>query len=407
MTMSASPIVIVGAGQAGFQAAASLREAGYDGPLSLVGADPHPPYERPPLSKQFLAPDADPAPPVLRAADYYAAQRIDLRPDTAVSRIERDRRTVLLSSGAQLPYRRLILALGSTPRRLRVPGADHPLVQPLRSLADAEVLRARLAGPPLRLAVVGAGFIGLEVAAAARSAGHEVTVVEAAGRALARAVSAPVSEHLAGVHRDRGVKLLFDRQIEAVEHEPSGGLRGVRLDGGVTVPADLVVVGIGVRPETGLAERAGLTVADGVVVDEYLRTDDPAIHAIGDCARFPSPYCAELVRLESVQNAVDQAQCVAEFLARDGAQSGPYTAVPWFWSDQYTDKLQIAGITAGHDRAQLDGDLREGSFSVHCYRGGDLVGVESVNRPVDHIRARRQLAQTARTAQQDAVARAA
>lgn len=393
--MSVAPIVIAGAGQAGLEAAAALREAGYNGPLTLVGAEPHAPYERPPLSKQFLAPDAEPGVDgvALRGADFYQKQNIDLKSGVAVKRIERERRSVLLSSGEQSRYSKLILATGSTPRRLNVPGAEHPDVLVLRSLDDAAVLRGRLAAAYLRVVVVGAGFIGLEVAAAARAAGHDVTVVEALDRVIARAVSAPVSQYLADLHRDRGVRILFERQVEAIDAYRGGGLRTVRLAGGEVIPADLVVAGIGVTPDTALAEEAGLEVADGIVVDEYLRTSDSDIHAIGDCTRFPSPHADGPVRLESVQNAVDQARCVAEYVTRGAGQASGYAAVPWFWSDQYAVKLQIAGITTGHDRVEIVGDPAEHSFSVYCFAGRHLLGVESVNRPVDHIRGRRQLAQ--------------
>src|SRR5581483_654304 len=259
--------------------------------------------------------------------------------------------------------------------------------------AEARSLRDRLA-EPRRVAVIGAGFTGLEVAAAARTAGHEVTVIEALDRVLARAVSAPVSRHVTRLHRGRGVSILFGRRVEAIEGAPDGPVRGVRLAGGENVPADLVVVGIGVLPDTALAESAGLAVADGVVVDEYLRTSDPAIHAIGDCALFPSPYAADPLRLESVQNAVDQAKCVAQYIAGDGLAAQPYRAVPWFWTDQYSDKIQIAGITTGHDRVEVLGEQEQGRFSVSCFRGDRLVGVESINRPAEHIKARRQLAAT-------------
>jgi len=393
--LSAPPIIIAGAGQAGSEAAAALREAGYDGPLVLAGAEPYAPYERPPLSKQFLASDADAGVEAvaLRGADFYQKQGVELRLGAAVSRVERKRRSVLLSSGERLHYSKLILATGSRPRRLNVPGADHPDVLLLRSLDDAAQLRSRLAAAYLRVVVIGAGFIGLEVAAAARSAGHDVAVVEALDRVIARAVSAPVSQYLAELHRDRGVRILFERRVEAVAAYRGGALQAVRLAGGEVIPADLVVVGIGVTPDAAVAEEAGLDVADGIVVDEYLRTSDPDIHAIGDCARFPSPHAEGAVRLESVQNAVDQARCVAEYLTRGAAQAAPYAAVPWFWTDQYTDKLQIAGITAGHDRVEIVGDPAEHSFSVYCFAGQHLLGVESVNRPVDHIRGRRQLAQ--------------
>ena len=403
---SASPVVIVGAGQAGVEAAAALRESGYEGSISLVGAEPHVPYERPPLSKQYLEPDADAGSLVLRGADFYQDRGIELLLGTAATRIDRGQRAVVLASGERLPYARLILAPGATPRRLPVPGANHPSVLTLRTLDESDALRARLLAAPQRVVVIGGGFIGLEVAAAARAAGHDVTVVEALDRVLARAVSLPISKYMAALHRDRGVRILFDRQVEAIDGEPGGALYDLRLRGGAILPADLVVVGVGVTPDTALAEQAGLTVADGIVVDEYLRTGDPLIHAVGDCARFPSPHGAGLLRLESVQNAVDQARCVAQYIC-DGEAAKPYGAVPWFWTDQYADKLQIAGITTGHDRVELDGDPAEASFSVHCYRGDRLVGVESVNRPIDHIRARRKLAQPVPAAADETVARAA
>lgn len=391
--MAGTPIVIVGAGQGGMQVAASLREAGFDGPLTLVGAEPHPPYDRPPLSKRYLNAEADAAALALRTPEFYQTQNIDLRTGTRAVGIDRARRVVVLDSGAALPYERLVLATGSIPRRLPVPGADHPDVLVLRTLAEARSLRDRLA-EPRRVAVIGAGFTGLEVAAAARAAGHEVTVIEALDRVLARAVSAPVSRHVARLHRGHGVSILFGRRVEAIEGDLGGPLRGVRLAGGENVPADLVVVGIGVLPDTALAEAAGLAVADGVVVDEYLRTSDPAIHAIGDCALFPSPFAADPLRLESVQNAVDQAKCVARYIAGDGLAAQPYRAVPWFWTDQYSDKVQIAGITTGHDRVEVLGEQEQGRFSVCCFRGDRLVGVESVNRLAEHIKARRQLAAT-------------
>ncbi|MGH6653993.1 MAG: NAD(P)/FAD-dependent oxidoreductase [Actinocrinis sp.] len=389
--MAGSPIVIVGAGQGGMQAAASLRERGFDGPLTLVGAEPHPPYDRPPLSKQFLAGQLGAEAIELRTAAFYESHGIDLVLGTRVVEIDREWRAVELASGERLPFKRLVLALGATPRQLPVPGADHPDVLVLRTLAEATALRERLA-TPRRLVVIGAGFTGLEAAAAARAAGHEVTVIEALDRVLARAVSVPVSEHVAELHRGRGVKILFGRRVEAIESDPGGSLRAVRLRGGESVPADLVLVGIGVLPDTGLAEDAGLAVANGIVVDAHLRTSDPSIHAVGDCARFPSPYADAPLRLESVQNATDQAKCVAEYIAGGGVRGRRYSAVPWFWTDQYSDKIQIAGITTGHDRVEVVGDPAGGRFSVHCFAGDRLLGVESINRPAEHIKARRTLA---------------
>ncbi|HEV3173024.1 MAG TPA: FAD-dependent oxidoreductase [Actinocrinis sp.] len=387
--MTAAPIVIVGGGQAGLQTAASLRDQGYSGPVTLVCGEPAAPYERPPLSKQFLAGQCTLEDTALRAPDFYPEQEIDLRLGDPAVRIYRSDRTVLLESGARLPYQRLVLALGSRPRPLPVPGANHPGVLALRTLADAEALRARLSDSR-RVVVIGAGFTGLEVAAAAASAGLEVTVVESFDRVIARAVSPAVSEYLTALHTGNGVRILTRRTVEAVEAGTPGGYK-VRLSDGESIPADLVVAAVGVLPETALAEQAGLEVANGIVVDRYLCTADPAIYAVGDCVSFPTRHTAGLVRLESVQNATDQAQRAAANLAVPEADRTPYGELPWFWTDQYQDKVQIAGITAGHDRTETVGDPADGQFSVYCYRGEELIGAESVNTPLDHVRARRKL----------------
>jgi 3-phenylpropionate/trans-cinnamate dioxygenase ferredoxin reductase subunit len=389
--VTAAPIVIVGGGQAGLQTAASLRDEGYSGPVTLACGEPAAPYERPPLSKQFLAGQCTLEDTALRAPDFYAQQEIDLRLGDPAVRIYRSDRTVLLESGTRLPYQRLVLALGSRPRPLPVPGADHPGVLALRTLADAETLRARLS-ESRSVVVIGAGFTGLEVAAAAASAGLEVTVVESFDRVIARAVSPAVSEYLTALHARNGVRILTRRTVEAVEAGTPGGYGyKVRLSDGEAIPADLVVAAVGVLPETALAEQAGLEVANGIVVDQYLRTADPAIYAVGDCVSFPTRHAAGLVRLESVQNATDQAQRAAANLIVPDADRTPYTELPWFWTDQYQDKVQIAGIAAGHDRTETVGDPADGQFSVYCYRGDELIGAESVNMPLDHIRARRKL----------------
>jgi 3-phenylpropionate/trans-cinnamate dioxygenase ferredoxin reductase subunit len=269
---------------------------------------------------------------------------------------------------------------------LPVPGADLAGVLALRTLADADRLR-RYLGDCRRLVVIGAGFIGFEVAAAARKRGVDVTVVEALPRAMTRAVSPVVSDYLTGLQRRNGARVLLGHGVRAVSGD--GTVRGVQLTDARVLPADAVVAGIGVTPNVALAADAGLEVNDGVVVDRFLRTGDPAISAIGDCARFPRASDGQLVRLESVQNAVDQARSVAADIC--GAPAA-YTAVPWFWSDQYASKLQIAGVTQPHDRTVVEGDPAQDRFSVFCYAGDRLLGVESVNRPVDFVTVRRQLA---------------
>jgi 3-phenylpropionate/trans-cinnamate dioxygenase ferredoxin reductase component len=386
--LAARPIVIVGGGQAGLQAAASLREAGFDGPLTLIAAEGMAPYERPPLSKRFLAGAVEPADLALCADAHYGAYGIYLVLGDRVTRIDRQDHYVTLASGRSLPYHRLVLALGASPRRLEAPGAALSGVLSLRTLPDACALRSGLARSS-RIVIVGAGLIGLEVAVAARGLGCEVAVVEPSTRVMARTVTADTSTYLAAAHRRRGVRLLLGRRISSLHGDQRGQVDTVRLSDGRSLATDLVLTAIGVDPETRLAEDAGLQVADGIVVDERLRTSDPDIFAIGDCARFPSPFAETTVRLESAQNAVDAARCVAANLL-GGYQ--PYCAVPWFSTEQYAERVQIAGITAGHDAVETTGDPARGSYSSYCFRGERLVGVESVNRPGEHMTARRLLA---------------
>lgn len=387
--MAPHSVVVAGAGLAGLETAAALRARGYTGRVTLVGDEPPGPCHRPPLSKGYLT-GAVPAEDVpLRPVAFYAEQDIELLAGDRVTHVDRARHTALLESGLRLPYGALVLATGCRPRTLPVPGASLWGVRVLRGLADAEDLRLRLAGPPLRIVVAGAGFIGLEVAATARGLGHTVTVVEAQPRALARALTPETSERIVAEHRSHGVTILTGRQIVVLHGDGEGRVRSVELADGERVPADLVVTGIGVLPNTELAAAAGLVVGNGVVVDERLTTGDPDIWAVGDCAAFPGAHADGRVRLESVQNATDQARCAAAAIC---GEPYPYTAVPRFWSDQYAMRLQMAGLTAGSDETVTVGDPDGGRFSVFCFRAGRLTGVESVNRPADHGIAARLLA---------------
>lgn len=381
-------VVIVGTGQGGYQLAASLREEGFSGPITLVGEEPGLPYQRPPLSKAYLTGKTDADGLLLRAAPFYAERGIEiLAPEQAVA-IDREAHLVQLRSGRALPYGHLVLATGARNRLLPVPGADLDGVFYLRSRQDADLIRARLDGAR-RVVVVGAGFIGLEFAAVAASLGRDVTVLEALGRPMARALSLPMSEYFQRAHEAAGLKLRFGETVIRITGE-DGQATGVETADLDHVPADLVVVGIGVVPNVELAAEAGLALENGIRVDGQLSTADPAISAIGDCVGYPSTFAeGRVVRLESVQNAVDQAKCVA---ARLAGKPAPYGAVPWFWSDQGAMKLQMVGLTDGHDHAVLRGDPASGAFSVFCYRGDRLLGVESVNRPADHMIARRLMA---------------
>jgi 3-phenylpropionate/trans-cinnamate dioxygenase ferredoxin reductase component len=385
-------VLILGTGQAGFQVASSLREERFDGRITLVGEEPEPPYQRPPLSKAYLTGKADAKAVRLRPEKFFADHRLELRAGERAVRIDRAARRVVLASGEALAFDHLVLATGARNRALPVPGADLDGVMQLRTLGEAEELRQRLERAR-QAVVVGAGFIGLEFAAVAAAAGVAVTVVEATDRPMARSLSPEMSAFFRGAHERQDVRFVFGAMVVRVLGMEGGRATGVETADGRRFPADLVLVGIGVVPNAELAAAAGLAVADGIVVDEHLLTSDPAISAIGDCARYPCRFAAPgagLSRLESVQNAVDQGRCVA---ARLAGRPAPYAAVPWFWSDQGPLKLQIAGLATPHERAVLRGDpAAGGAFSVFCFRGDRLIGVESVNRPLDHVLARKLLA---------------
>jgi len=368
-------VVIVGGGQAGLEAAAALRTLGYDGTVTLICEEAHAPYQRPPLSKDFLTGKQEADGVFLRALAYYEKHRIDLILGDRVTEINRGGRLVHLAGGGTVAYEQLILAVGSRNRSLPVPGAKHALY--LRSLDEAVTLRQRLAEARHGVVVIGGGFIGLEVAAAARGAGKPVTVVEAAPRLMARAVSPPLSDFFLDVHRGQGAEVLLNTAVAEVRPDC------VTLTGGRRIDADLVVAGIGVVPNVELAREAGLDVSDGITVDEFLRTSDPDIFAIGDCSHHPR------ARLESVQNAVDQAKCVARAVMGNPA---PYRDVPWFWTDQYEIRFQMAGLSGGHEQSVLRGSIENRKFSVFYFKQGRLLAVDSVNRFGDHIAARKMLA---------------
>jgi 3-phenylpropionate/trans-cinnamate dioxygenase ferredoxin reductase subunit len=384
----AGPVAaILGTGQAGFQAAASLRQEGFDGRIVLIGDEPVPPYQRPPLSKSYLAAESGLDELWLRPETFYAAHKIDLLAGESVRSIDRQERRLRLASGADIAWDHLILATGARFRPLTVPGAELDGVLPLRTLADADILRERLA-LVREIVVIGAGFIGLEFASVAIARGAAVHIVEITQQAMGRVVSVATSRFFAEAHRRWGCEISFGTGVTRIL-DANGRAAAVETTDGRRLPADLVLICIGVIPNAELARDAGLDVDNGIVVSEYLATADPAIFAIGDCANFPTPFAAGRIRLESVQNAVDQARCVAAAIA---GKPAVYEKVPWFWSDQGDLKLQIAGITVGHDASVLRGDPADGHFSVFCYRDGRLIGVESVNQTADHVVARRLLA---------------
>jgi 3-phenylpropionate/trans-cinnamate dioxygenase ferredoxin reductase component len=385
----AEPVVaVVGAGQAGFQAASSLRQEGFAGRIVLIGDEPGLPYQRPPLSKSYLAGEHGFDELLLRPQNFYEKQDIELLTGQRIIRIDRTTRRVEIESGQAIAADHIVLATGARVRLLPVPGADLDGVFPLRTVADADILRDRL-DEVRDIVVIGAGFIGLEFAAVARAKGAAVHIVELTHHPMGRVVSAPISQFYTEAHRAWGSAVSLGTGVARVIGDDRR-VRAVETSDGRLLPADLVLICIGVVPNAELAREAGLATDNGIVVDAYLQTASPEVTAIGDCAYFPTRFAEGRVRLESVQNGVDQAREVAAQIA--GKRLEPYDKVPWFWSDQRDLKLQIAGLTVGHDQAVLRGTPDSAGFSVFCFRGPRLIGVESVNRPADHIVARRLLA---------------
>ena len=388
-TPVAPGIVIVGAGQAGLQAAESLRSGGYQGSITLIGEEPHGPYHRPPLSKAWLAGEIEANQLVMRAPELLARKGIDLRTDTRVAAIDRGAQLVQLADGSALPYVGLVLATGSSPRMLTLPGSNAANVLALRSrehgaaISDAFVhCRAH----DLPVVVIGGGFIGLEVAATARKLGLAVTVLEAAPRLLARALTPRLSEWFADLHRGRDVQLVLGANIVSIETE-GGYATAVLTADGTRYPTGLVVVGIGVAANDRLARVAGLECDRGIVVDDCARTSDPLITAAGDCTARRVEEGA-LLRLESVNNATEQAKSAAAALL---GQPRPFTGTPWFWSDQFGWKLQMTGLAAGTDQVVLRGDMQGESFSLYHFQGEKLLSVDSLNAARDHLTARKLL----------------
>jgi 3-phenylpropionate/trans-cinnamate dioxygenase ferredoxin reductase subunit len=379
--------IIVGTGQAGFQTAASLRAEGYLEPITLIGEEPHIPYQRPPLSKGFLLGKQDADSIELRPAAFYNDHQIILLAGERVRSIARGRRLVEIESGGQLSYDSLVLATGASNRALPVEGSELEGVLYLRSLAEAILIKEHLETAQ-NVVVIGGGFIGLELAAVASQFGKSVTVVEALPRLMSRVVAPIISDFFREYHASQGVKILCDRTVTQILGE-KGKVRGVQLRNGEEIPADLVLIGIGIIPNTELAAGSGLPVANGICVNEFLLTPDLGIFAIGDCAEYPNAFAGCRVRLESVQNAADQAQCVAAAIA---GRPAAYKALPWFWTDQFDIKLQMAGISAGHDRIVMRGSAEARKFSVFYFKGEKLIAIDSINRPVDHMMGRKLIA---------------
>jgi 3-phenylpropionate/trans-cinnamate dioxygenase ferredoxin reductase subunit len=380
-------LVIIGASYAGLQLAASARDGGYAGPIVLLGDEAHAPYQRPPLSKGFLLNGGTAQP--LRGPDYFAQADIDFRPGTRAIAIDRAQRELILADGTALAYGRLGLTTGARCRTLACEGAQLDGIHYLRTLDDAARLAAATAGVQ-RVVVVGGGFIGLEVAASLRTLGKDVSVIEAGERLLGRVAHPVISRYLRDLHEAKGVAIHTRAQVVRVAGK-DGRVAAVHLDDGRELACDLVVVGIGVVPNDELARTCGLLVDGGIVVDRYARTSDAHIVAAGDCARYPNPWArTPTVRLESVQSANDLARTAATTVC---GRPAPYRAVPWFWSDQFSCKLQMAGLSQGWETVEVVGDPADHQFSIRYFLQGQLIGVDSVNQPGLHMQARKQLQQ--------------
>lgn len=378
--------VVIGAGHAGGQVVATLRQEGYEGEIVLVGEETTLPYQRPPLSKAYLSGDQPIERILIRPEKFYADKNIDLRLGVRVTAIDRKARTVTLDSGETLEWTNLVLATGSHVRRLPLPGVDLPGVHYLRTIADVDAIRAEFEAGK-KLVIIGGGYIGLEVAAVAIKAGLDVTVLEMEQRILQRVTTAAMSEYYHGVHTQAGVKI----QCNAAATEILGEHRveAVKCRDGAEIPADVVIIGAGILPTTDLAEAAGLDVDNGILVDERCRTSDPNIYAVGDCTNHPSPLLQRRLRLESVPNANDQGKVAAANIC---GKDKTYDAVPWFWSDQYDLKLQMVGFSTDADTEVVRGDPEAGAFARFYLRDGVVVAVDAVNSPREFMAAKQLVA---------------
>ncbi len=386
LPMDQADVVIVGTGHGGAQAAIALRQQEFAGSILMIGRDPELPYERPPLSKEYLARDKPFERITIRPASFWQERNVTIRTRTVVTGVDPGARTLKLAGGGVVNYGKLVWAAGGDPRRLSCAGADLSGIHSVRDKADVDRLMAELDGGARRVAVVGGGYIGLEAAAVLTKLGCEVTLVEALPRVLARVAGEPLSAFFEQYHRARGVNVLLDVKVDRLEGE-NGWVRRVVLDSGDVIACDLVVVGIGIVPAAGPLIAAGAAGANGIDVDEYCRTSLDHIYAIGDCAAHASHWAdGTVVRIESVQNANDMATTVAKHIT--GIQE-PYRAFPWFWSNQYDLKLQTAGLSLGFDDAVVRGTPAEAKFSVIYLKEGRMIAIDCVNSTKDYVQGRK------------------
>jgi 3-phenylpropionate/trans-cinnamate dioxygenase ferredoxin reductase subunit len=376
------PIVVVGAGQAATEFAVALRAQGHAGPIQIVGDEPYLPYQRPPLSKDYLSGKSPYEKLMLRPEAFWHEQRVEFLLGNAAEKIDRAKHMLILADGKTLTYGTLVLATGTRARIPPIAGVDDSNVHTLRKIDDVKRLRPAL-NAAKRTAVIGGGYIGLEVAAVARGEGREVTILEAEDRVMKRVTCVEVSNFYQDMHRKHGVEIRTGARIERIE------AGDVRLAGGEVVAADLILLSTGARPNEDLAADAGLPCQDGIVVNEFAQTADERIYAVGDCTRMPSRRYGRAVRLECVQNAFDQAKAAAATIAGKGT---PYDPVPWFWSDQYNVKFQSCGLSTGHDEAKVVGDVGASHFSVEYRKDGRLIAVDAVNDARAYMMGRKTIA---------------
>lgn len=382
--------VIIGAGQAGSELASALRVAGYSGKIVLLGDEESIPYRRPPLSKAFLSGEIGEESLYIKSREAYARQNIELRCGVRVEAIDQAAHSVILDNGERLSYTKLALTTGGRPRRLILAGADSPNVHYVRTIKDIRGLREQFL-PNRRLVIIGGGYIGLEVAAVAMKQRLQVTLVEALPRLLARVAGPQLSQYYEQVHRSHGVDVRLGAGVKTLEGR--GQVEAVVLQDGSRIAADLVIVGIGMIPNTELAEQTGLKVDNGIVVDLFAQTDDPDIVAAGDCTNHYNGFCDRRLRLESVPNATEQARVAAGNIC---GKRIPHASTPWFWSDQYNLKLQIAGLSQDYEQVVVRGSMATDSFIVFYLQGGALIAVDSVNRPADFMMGKKLVAGRAR-----------
>ena len=382
-------VVIAGGGHAAGQVAVSLRHNKFEGRLVIVGDEPHLPYQRPPLSKKFLAGAMESERLYVKPASFYDDAGVELHLDTTITAIDRDAKCVRTKDDEEITYDKLVLAFGSRVRRLPVEGAKLKCVHYLRSIADVDGIRSDFESGR-RLVVIGAGYIGLEVAAVARQAGLDVTVIEMADRVMSRVVSPEISDFYQIEHTNQGVTFRLSVGVSALTGKKR--VKSVTTSEGEDIPADLVIIGVGILPNTELATDAGIDVDNGIIVDDRCLTSDPDIFAVGDCTSHPSAIYDRRLRLESVQNAVEQAKTAAANIC---GQDASYSQVPWFWSDQYDLKLQIAGLSEGYDDVVIRGDPAERSFSCIYLRENCLIAVDAINAPRDFVASKQLIANRA------------